>query len=178
MFEIRPAEMADRVAITTLIAESVRKLGEADYLPEQIESALKSAWGLDSQLILDETYFVVESSESQIIACGGWSYRETLFGNDAEANRSPRVIDPAEGAAKIRAFFVKPSHARQGMGSLIMQRCEMEATLRGYKRLELMATLPGRRLYEKHGFIPSEPIDYPLENDLTIRFVPMYKMID
>ena len=96
---------------------------------------------------------------------------------DSEQARSPAIIDPVSGAAKIRAFFVSPEHARRGIGSLLMRECEDHALRRGYRALELMATLPGKRLYERHGFIAGEPIAYPLSDGLTIQFVPMTKIL-
>lgn len=159
-----------------LIAESVRNLGKPFYREKQIEGALQKAWGVDTQLITDQTYYVVHSGV-QLVACGGWSFRKTLFGNDAVEQRDDCIIDPVSGAAKIRAFFVKPSCARQGLGSLLMRKCEQEAVKMGYRRLELMATLPGQKLYERHGFVAGIPIDYELSNELSIQFVPMKKEI-
>ena len=158
--------------IEELIAESVRYLARASYTEEQIEAALESAWGVDTQLILDGTYFVVYQA-TLLVACGGWSYRETLFGNDAAQKRNDTTIDPMNGAAKIRAFFVKPAFARRGLGSRLMRKCETEALKMGYQRLELMATLPGQKLYEKHGFIAEASIEYELSDGLFITFVPM-----
>ncbi len=175
-FQIRTAIMNDKDSIRLLIKESVRELALQDYSSEQIEAALKAAWGLDTQLIKDQTYFVVEF-EQVMVACGGWSFRKTLFGNDSEKNRAPETIDPVNGAAKIRAFFVKPDFSRQGLGSMIMKQCEQEALHQGYKKLELMSTLPGIKLYERHGFVASKGIEYDLGNQLTISFVPMKKEI-
>ena len=166
--------MADNKLIESLIAVSARTLGVADYSPEQIEAALKTAFGLDTQLIIDQSYFIVETG-SVPVACGGWSFRETLFGSDLEQNRSSKRINPANGAAKIRAFFVKPEYARMGIGSMIMHRCEEEARRAGFRKLELMATLPGVKFYLRHGFIAGKPIQYPLGGTLTIKFVPMYR---
>ena len=173
-YPIRLAVHADKTNITQLIEQSVKKLAIDDYTEEQIEGALKSAWGLDTQLIDDETYFVVEQHK-EIIAAGGWSYRNTLFGNDVEADRNPAELNPETDAAKIRAFFVHPNYARKGIGSLIMHHCEQAAIKKGFTRLELMSTLPGIRLYECHGFIPDNAIEYELRENLTIQFVPMTK---
>jgi GNAT superfamily N-acetyltransferase len=174
-FEIRIAALSDVGGIEALIKESARKLGLSDYSPAQIEAALKGAWGVDTQLIADQTYFVVEF-ENTLVGCGGWSYRSTLFGNDSEPNRTSDRLDPKTGAARIRAFFVKPEFARKGIGSMIMLRCEREARLHGFTRLELMATLPGKPLYERHGFVALTPIAYPLDDQLTIEFVRMTKI--
>lgn len=176
-YVIRKAELSDVPAIERLIAESVRILSAGDYTPEQIEGALKSAWGVDTQLIRDQTYLVVEH-EGELIACGGWSYRETLFGNDNEADRSSNELDPNEDAARIRAYFVSPSYARIGIGSALLRACEKEAKMRGFRALQLMATLPGQRLYARHGFVGNESIEYPVSDDLSITFVPMKKEIE
>ena len=175
-YQIRLARWADCENIQGLIKESSREIGLEDYTPEQIEGALEAAWGLDTQLVKDNSYFVVEY-RGELVACGGWSFRQTLFGNDAETDRDPAVIDPLNGAAKIRAFFVKPSHKRRGLGSMIMLACEEAAQSKGYTTLELMATLPGQRLYARHGFVAGEAIEYPLGAGLTIQFLPMTKTL-
>ena len=175
-FQLRTALLSDCSAIESLIASSARKLGATDYTSAQIEEALKTAFGLDTQLITDQTYFVVESGQ-QPVACGGWSFRETLFGNDTEQSRNPRWTDPSTGTAKIRAFFVDPGYSRMGIGSMIMQHCERQALQAGFRKLELVATLPGIKLYEKHGFVTGEPFLYPLGSELSIKFVPMCKKV-
>ncbi|MBL4708692.1 MAG: GNAT family N-acetyltransferase [Flavobacteriales bacterium] len=176
-YTLRKAELADIPVIEKLIDESAWGLAINDYTKEQIEGALKSAWGVDTQLIKDNTYFAVES-ETEFVGCGGWSYRETLFGNDREEGRSSNELNPNKQAAKIRAFFVKPIYARTGIASILMSECEKEAKAKGFARLELMATLPGQRLYARHGFVASDSIDYELSNNLSIKFVPMSKQID
>src|SRR6476661_5304399 len=104
---IRRATMADAADISALIAESARELGRSDYSDDVIEAALKSAWGLDTQLIEDGTYFLVHV-DSELAACGGWSFRSTLFGSDRLLSRDATQLDPGRDAARIRAFFVKP----------------------------------------------------------------------
>lgn len=175
-FQIRNALESDYGPIESLIRVSAHKLGASDYSSEQTEAALKGAFGLDTQLISDQTYFVVEL-DGLTVGCGGWSYRETLFGSDSEQGRDPHRINPKTGAAKIRAFFVDPRYARMGIGSMILYKCEHQALLAGFKKLELMATLPGVKLYEKHGFVATTPINYSLDGQLTIEFVPMHKTI-
>jgi len=173
---LRVALDSDKQALAELIAESARGLGPPHYSLEQIEAALRSAFGVDSQLIEDRTYYLALRNEV-IVGCGGWSYRETLFGSDHETNRSPAAVDPASGAAKIRAFFVRPDCVRLGVGSLILHRCEAEAWHRGFRRLELMATLPGVTFYRNNGFDPLTPIHHKLDEGLTIEFVPMSKRL-
>jgi GNAT superfamily N-acetyltransferase len=173
-YQLRKATHEDRPALSDLIARSARELGAGDYRPEQIEGALRGAFGVDSQLIEDGTYFVVES-DGQLIGCGGWSYRRTLFGGDAHAARDAQPLDPASDAAKIRAFFVDPSHARRGIGRALLERCEAEAHARGFRRFELMGTLPGVRLYRALGYEGDQQVHYPVAPGVTIEFVPMVK---
>src|ERR1700728_3866085 len=98
-FQLRPATRADRPALKLLIARSARELGAGDYRPEQIEGALRGAFGVDTQLIDDGTYFVVEC-EGKLVGCGGWSKRRTLFGGDAHRERNAQGLDPKTDAAK------------------------------------------------------------------------------
>src|SRR5580693_1281571 len=107
---LRLASPGDVPALERLIAESARKLGCGDYTPTQIEASLGTAWGVDTELIQDGTYFLVETG-GQIVACGGWSYRATLFGGDGQAGRESRNLDPLQDPARIRAFFVHPDWA-------------------------------------------------------------------
>jgi GNAT superfamily N-acetyltransferase len=174
-YRLRPALDRDAPAIVALIARSIRTLGAADYSPAQIEAALTSAFGLDSQLIADRTYFVIETQGGDLAGCGGWSARRTLFGNDQRLERNDERLDPAHDAARIRAFFVAPEHARRGLGRRLLEHCEAEATRAAFTRFELMATLPGQRLYERFGYRAGTPISHTLPGGLTIRFVPMTK---
>ena len=171
---LRNATLSDRAALEALISRSARALGAGDYAPEQIEGALRGAFGVDTQLIADGTYFVVEDC-GKIVGCGGWSRRRTLFGGDARAERDGAALNPETDAAKIRAFFVAPEHARQGIGRALLERCEADARAHGFSRFELVATLPGVRLYRAFGYVPQSPIHYELGAGLTIEFVPMSK---
>jgi GNAT superfamily N-acetyltransferase len=111
--------------------------------------------------VRDGTYFVVEA-EGRIVGCGGWSRRRTLFGGDAHVERDAAELDPRTDAAKIRAFFVDPAHARRGVGRMILEHCEAEARSCGFSRVELMATLPGVRLYAAHAYVPGTPVQHQL----------------
>jgi GNAT superfamily N-acetyltransferase len=166
--------MADLPALGTLIAASARELSRGDYTPEQVEGALRGAFGTDTQLIRDGSYFVIEA-EGRLAGCGGWSRRRTLFGSDARAGRDATELDPAKDAAKIRAFFIHPDFARRGLGTLILERCEQDAMAHGFTRFELMGTLPGVRLYAARGYRAGERIEWPLSDGLAIPFVPMSK---
>src|SRR5688572_3112511 len=142
---MRLATLMDRPALGRLIALSARGLSEA-YTEAQIEAALTGAFGVDSDLIRDGTYWVVEA-EGEIVACGGWSRRKTLFGGDQQAGRQSELLDPARDAARIRAFFVHPAHGRKGLGRALLDKCEAEALAHGFRSAELLATLAGVRLY-------------------------------
>src|SRR5271167_5035944 len=138
---LRKATAADVPALQALIARSARGLSKQDYRPAQVEGALRGAFGVDTQLLADQTYYVVEEA-GQFVGCGGWSFRSTLFGGDARKDRDSSTLDPKTQAAKIRAFFVDPSHARRGIGSMLLDYCENQAGAHGYLAVELMATLP------------------------------------
>jgi GNAT superfamily N-acetyltransferase len=176
MFTLRRATLGDREALRALIDRSARELSVGDYRPEQVEGALRGAFGVDSQLIRDGTYFVVEDGGS-IVGCGGWSYRRTLFGGDARAERDAAELDPRTDPAKIRAFFVDPARARKGIGTMLLDKCESEAKLRGFTRVELMSTLPGVRLYSVRGYSGVERVNYEVAPGVVIEFLPMSKAI-
>ena len=173
-YHLRPATLSDLPELEALIALSARALSANDYSPAQIEGALRGAFGVDTQLIRDGSYFVVAHG-TQLVGCGGWSRRRTLFGGDARAERDATLLDPHTEAAKIRAFFIHPDFARRGIGATLLDRCEQDARAYGVSRFEMMATLPGVRLYAARGYVAGEPILWPLEDGLTIRFVPMTK---
>jgi GNAT superfamily N-acetyltransferase len=173
--EFRLATISDIPALEQVIAASARQLAINDYTSEQIEAALGSAWGVDSQLIEDRTYWVVVAPGSGIIACGGWSYRRTLFGSDCQQGREAITLDPRSDAARIRAFFVRPDWARKGIGRALLEKCETEARLHGFDSAVLVATLPGVRLYRQFGYVGNKTVDYKLPNGLSIAFVPMTK---
>ena len=176
MLTIRPATLADRDVLQDLIARSARGLSAADYRPEQVEGALQGAFGVDSQLINDGTYFVVEEA-GVIVGCGGWSFRKTLFGGDKRPERDAAELDPRTEPAKIRAFFVDPAHARRGIGTMLLEKCEAEARLRGFSRVELMSTLPGIRLYSARGYAGVQQIQYEVSPGVVIEFLPMSKRL-
>ncbi len=175
-FTLRNATLADRPELEALIARSIRELGAHDYSAEQIEAALEGAFGVDTQLIADGTYFVAEAP-GRLVGCGGWSHRRTLFGGDAHAKRDAGELDPRVDAARIRAFFVDPQAARAGIGRALLARCEEAATSRGFRAFELMATLPGVRLYAACGYVAQAEVLHTLSADMSIRFVQMRKAL-
>jgi GNAT superfamily N-acetyltransferase len=172
----RLATLNDVPAIDALITESARSLCGSDYTPAQIEAALGTAWGCDTELIRDGTYYVAEE-DGAIVACGGWGKRRTLFGSDRRPDRDSDLLDPARDAARIRAFFVHPAWARHGLGRELLARCEAEARAHGFRTAALMATLSGRQLYLNSGYTEDEAVDYPLPAGETIRFIPMRKSL-
>src|SRR5512142_2345702 len=146
-FELRKASTADVAQISELISTSVRGLAKGIYDERQIELSIASVFGVDHQLIADGTYFVAESG-GRIVGCGGWSKRKTLYGSSVyEHSRDPEELDPKTDASKIRAFFVHPRSARQGIGRAILERCEAAAKAAGFSSAEMMSTLPGVPLY-------------------------------
>ena len=175
--EIRPATLDDYDEIEALIKLSSRSLASQDYTTEQIEIALQAVLGVDTQLIRDGTYFVAESA-GRIIGCGGWSRRRTLFGGDAVQGRDDQALDPKVDAAKIRAIYVHPEHARQGLGTQILKHCENAAQRHGFIRLELGATLPGQRLFQSHGYLAGQPYEYECLPGKFMTVVPMKKDLD
>jgi GNAT superfamily N-acetyltransferase len=173
---LRKALLADVAKLRALIDRSARGLSQGDYRPAQIEGALRGAFGVDSQLLRDETYFVVEDG-GECVGCGGWSYRSTLFGGDARAGRDAAELDPKLQPAKIRAFFVDPEHARRGIGSMLLEHCERQARAHGFTAVELMATLPGVKLYAVRGYSAMPRVHFDVGAGESIEFVPMRKSL-
>ncbi|MES2377352.1 MAG: GNAT family N-acetyltransferase [Bacteroidota bacterium] len=170
----RLAAFDDVPKLMELIALSVRGLSTDYYTPQQIESALKYIFGVDSQLITDGTYYVIEKDD-QFVGCGGWSKRNTLYGGDQHKNIVDPLLDPATDAARIRAFFVHPDHARQGIGKHIINVCETAARDNGFTCFELGATLPGVPLYTALGYLPVKRVDAALPDGEVLGILKMQK---
>ncbi len=178
--QIRKAIAADVPRLREIIEASARGLQANDYSPAQIEGALQSVYGVDSQLIADGTYLVAEEiseSDPVIVACGGWSKRRTLYGGDQYARREDSLLDPTREAAKIRAFFVHPKFARRGIGTMILRACEDAARAAGFTRLEMGATLSGVAFYKAKGYVEVENQAVPLGNGDSLLIVKMTKEI-
>jgi len=182
----RLATPADIPRIRVLIDRSVRELQANDYTPAQIDEALSTYLSLDTQLITDQTYFVVEdpaaAPDAPLVASGGWSPRRTLCGGDTSlggdanpAGRDSSVLNPATEAAKIRAFYVHPDWARRGIGSRILELCENAARAAGFTRFEMGATLTGVPLYARHGYVEIERLALPFSNGDSLPIVRMVK---
>jgi GNAT superfamily N-acetyltransferase len=179
---LRKAAVADVPRLREVIEASVRGLQAEDYSPSQIEAALKTVYGVDSQLIADGTYFVAEIADPEvsnriIVGCGGWSKRKTLYGGDQYSGREDSLLDPSSDAAKIRAFFIDPRWARRGIGSMILEACENAAFEVGFKGLEMRATLSGVAFYRAKGYAAIEEQEVVLGNGETLPIVRMAKEI-
>jgi GNAT superfamily N-acetyltransferase len=202
---VRLATPEDVPVLGAVIEASVRGLQAQDYTARQIELALKTVYGVDTQLITDGMYFAAEAAvgsaevetragedekgwktatggsganrSSVIVGCGGWSKRKTLFGGDQWSGRQDDLLDPVRDAAKIRAFFVRPGWARRGIGTMILDACETAAKAAGFGRLEMGATLSGVPFYAAKGYAALENVEVPLGNGESLGIVRMAKAI-
>jgi N-acetylglutamate synthase-like GNAT family acetyltransferase len=173
---IRQATSADLPELKALVQLSVRRLQTRDYSPAQIESALTYIYHIDTQLILDGTYFVAEI-EGVIAGCGGWSKRRALYNGDEKHGAAP-LRDPRTDPAVIRAMFTHPDYARRGIAREIMDMAEVGAWRAGFTRLELVATLTGVPLYRQCGFHEVEAFAVPMPNGESLPAVRMAKAIE
>lgn len=169
--------MADLPVLQTLIAASVRSLSTDFYTPAQIEAAITEVFGVDTQLIADGTYYVIVDA-GELVAAGGWSGRRTLYGGDQMKGVEDPRLDPSTEPARIRAFFVHPARARRGLAKRLYGECARGAYAAGFRRFELMATLPGEPLYATLGFSPVERIVRPLAAGVELPLVRMARRIE
>ena len=153
----RIAAPSDAQALSLVMEAAIAELQKGFLDPEQIASS-RMIMGLDRQLLVDGTYFIVEA-EGAIAGCGGWSRRATLYGGDHTPGRDAALLDPSTEAARVRAMYTHPAFARRGVGRLILDLCEAAARAEGFKRVELMATLSGRALYSRCGYQDIEAIE-------------------
>jgi N-acetylglutamate synthase-like GNAT family acetyltransferase len=172
----RLAREDDIPALERLIPHSVRVLQAGHYSPAQMEAALGPVFGVDRQLIEDGTYFVVEQA-GEIVGCGGWSRRRSLFGGDHGRTDPDPELDPRHDPARIRAFFVHPSWARRGIGRSILLACERAIRHAEFRTVELVATLAGEPLYAAFGYTPAERYGVAMRGDLTLPVVRMVKRL-
>ena len=152
----RPAKHDDLDALRTLMDAAISELQKPFLDASQIASS-RTIMGLDTQLIADGTYFIVEA-DGNLAGCGGWSRRATLYGGDQTPGRSAALLYPEKDAARVRAMYTHPQHVRQGVGRLILSLCEAAARSEGFKRVELMATMAGEPLYRACGYQPCERV--------------------
>ena len=169
---VRAATRADVPALNNLIAASARALSVGFYTPEQIEAAVTYVFGVDTGLVDDRTYYVVEV-EGQMIGCGGWSRRGALYGGDQRPMEPAPRLNPATEPARIRAFFVAPGWERRGIGGRLLAECRAAAEAEGFSSFELMATLPGVPLYERFGFREVERVIDRMPSGVLLEFVRM-----
>jgi GNAT superfamily N-acetyltransferase len=173
---LRVATPDDVPRIQALIADSVRVLSRGYYSEAQAESALTHVFGVDSQLIEDQSYFVIED-EQGLIAAGGWSRRAHLYGGDQTKGAEDALLDPAKDPARIRAFFVAPRAARRGMGRRLYDQCATAAASNGFTRLELAATMPGVPFYRALGFEMGEQYSISFPDGIELPLVNMRREI-
>jgi GNAT superfamily N-acetyltransferase len=195
-YNLRLATLSDIPQLRLLIDASVRRLHTEYYTPAQISAALKSVYGVDTQLIIDGNYYVVETESPprtpshypprplpiptpRIIACGGWSHRSTLYGGDQYNSRDDNLLDPSKDAAKIRAFFVHPDWTRRGIGGIVLKACEDAARKAGFRTAEMGATLSGVPFYGTMGYaeIGAGLVKVPVGEGILLEIVRMGKAL-
>jgi len=152
----RLARRDDIPVLLPLIEAAIDELQKGFLDKEQIRSS-HAIMGIDTQLVDDGTYFIVEI-DGVVAGCGGWSRRATLYGGDHSGGRDAALLDPSREPARVRAMYTHPSFARRGVGRLVLAECESAAAAEGFATLELMSTLSGRPLYEAAGFVPLEHV--------------------
>jgi GNAT superfamily N-acetyltransferase len=175
-FSHRLARLEDLPELTALMDASIRTLVGA-YLDAARVEASFDFMGVDTQLIEDGTYFVVEC-EQRIAGCGGWSRRATMYGGDHTRGRDARLLDPATEPARVRAMYTHPDFVRRGIGRLVLSLCEAAAAREGFRSLELVATVAGEPLYRACGFTVIERIDVPTTRSLSVPGARMAKRIE
>ncbi len=155
-----------------------RAIGELlrDFLPPEGVKASYEIMGLDTQLIADGTYFVVEDGAA-IAGCGGWSRRATLFGGDHSAGRDAALLDPKTDAARVRAMYTHPDHTRKGVGRIILDACEAAARAEGFSSVEMAATMGGVPLYRACGYHDIEPFEAETSTGYRVPLIRMGKAL-
>lgn len=175
MLTHRLATQADIPALRTLMALAIDRL-QIGYLDERTIAASHAVMGLDTQLITDGTYFVVEAGDA-IAGCGGWSRRATLFGGNHVAARDDTLLDPSCEPARVRAMYTHPAFIRRGVGRLVLQLGEAAAASEGFTRAELAATLAGVPLYTACGWTAIEPVQSGSIDGVGVPLIRMGKRL-
>jgi GNAT superfamily N-acetyltransferase len=173
---LRAATPADVPALEALIARSGIALSRGFYSDQQAAAITRHVFGVDTQLVRDATYFIIER-DGAAVACGGWSRRATLFGADRTKAGEDPLLDPATQPGRIRAFFVDPACARQGLGTLLIRHCEAQARHAGFTDLEMAATMPGVPLYRSAGYDCVEEFTIDLPGGVQVPLARMRKRI-
>jgi GNAT superfamily N-acetyltransferase len=171
---LRLALEDDLPALRELMGAAIRDLQAPFLSPEQLAASF-SIMGLDTQLVADRTYFVVEAGE-RIAGCGGWSRRATLFGGDHSRGRDAALLDPAKDAARVRAMYTHPDFTRRGVGRMVLDACEAAAAAEGFASCELAATLAGEPLYKACGFRQIERFEADTPQGVAVPLVRMGKL--
>lgn len=175
-FTSRIATLDDLEALHAVMARSIAQNQSEFLTPAQIEASNK-VMGLDSQLVKDGTYFIVES-DGRVAGCGGWSFRATLYGgDDSVVAREPERLNPTTDAAKVRAMYTDPDFVRRGIGSRILELCEAAAKAAGFVRVELMATAAGVPLYRAQGYESVEDLQFARIGDVEVPLLRMEKQL-
>lgn len=175
IFTHRVAKEEDVPLLRSIMNASISKL-QKDFLnAKQVEASFE-LMGMDTQLIMDGTYYAILDRDD-IVGCGGWSRRATLYGGNHTSGRDARLLDPKTEAARIRAMYTHPDHVRRGIGRLIMALCEKKAAEEGFTRYELMATLSGEPLYRACGYVPVVHESVPTSLGVTVPLIKMEKRI-
>jgi len=174
-FTHRLATESDLPALRALMDAAIRQLLPAFLTPEKVEASF-AVMGVDSQLIADGTYFVLEE-DGALAGCGGWSRRATLFGGNHTAGRDARLLDPATEPARVRAMYTAPAFVRRGVGRRIIELCEAAARAEGFARTELGATAGGEPLYAACGYVEIERMEVPTPNGVTVPITRMGKVL-
>ena len=175
-FTHRLAQMDDLAALRALMGRAISHLQTGFLSPDQVRASHK-VMGLDTQLVRDQTYFMVEK-DGVLAGCGGWSWRATLYGGDESVvAREPAPLDPATDAARIRAMYTDPAFARQGVGRIVMDLCEGAARAHGFRKVEMMATLSGEPLYRACGYSPIEHVQSAPIDGVRVPLIRMGKTL-
>ena len=175
-FTHRLAQLEDLPRLRALMERAIDRLQDDFLTPAQVRASHK-VMGLDTQLIRDQTYFLVED-DGVLAGCGGWSWRATLFGgDDSVVDREPAALDPATDAARIRAMYTDPLYVRTGIGTLILNLCEHAAAAAGFRHAEMMATMAGVPLYQARGYEPIDRFTPALVDGIAVPLVRMGKVL-
>ena len=172
---LRLARHEDMPVLSALMDAAIGQLLQAFLPPEGVKASYE-VMGLDTQLITDGTYFVVEDGDD-IAGCGGWSRRATLFGGDHSAGRDAALLDPATDAARVRAMYTHPDHTRKGVGRVVLDACEAAARAEGFSRVEMAATMGGVPLYRACGYHDIEPFTAKTSTGYEVPLIRMGKAL-
>ncbi len=173
---LRVATADDESAIDALMKESVARLFPRFYDERQTASAVRYIADLDRTLVADGTYYVLEA-DGEVVACGGWSRRNKLYTGSGDADGDERLLDPATEPARVRAMFVRSDWTRRGLGRRILEECEAAARAEGFRKLELLATLPGVPLYLAFGFVALGEVEATMPDGVAVACVSMEKRL-